>query len=419
MAKKITPGVILSSRFVFSDQQFHQYIDYIDRSEAVRSNAYSLYSAYTDYMDNPEKQRKTGLNTKSERASALFTETKDRMTLREKQELKQQFIKAQQAGSPMWQNVISFTNEFLEQNGMYDHASGLLDEEKIRTVTRLAMEEMLKDESMEASAVWSASIHYNTDNIHVHIAVVEPTPTRKKKEYSYTKPDGTTETKVEFRGSIKKKTFERMKSQVVNHIVDRAPELTKINDIIRKDIVAEKREHLSTRDTQLRGAFLNLYRKLPENRRFWQYNMNALHSIRPQIDHFTKMYLSLYHRKDLSELNHSLMEQEKFLKSVYGSGKEKLYKNYADNKMKELYTRMGNAVLRELRDYDKTIRAGQQSSRSSISARQRLKEKGALARNRSSSLYHLKKAFRKDYLQAKNLMQFNNLQQQIEQEIEQ
>lgn len=181
--KKITPGVILASRFVFSARQFREYIDYIDRSEAVRSDAYSLYSAYTDYMDNPTKQKHTGLNTKSDRASALFTATKDSLTNTEKQEVKKQFVKAQQAGSPMWQNVISFTNEFLEQNGLLDHPSGLLDEEKIRDVTRAAMTEMFQAEKMEGAAIWSASIHYNTDNIHVHIAVVEPTPTRKKKEY--------------------------------------------------------------------------------------------------------------------------------------------------------------------------------------------------------------------------------------------
>lgn len=417
MEEKVTPGVILKSKFVFSDQKFQEYIDYIDRPEAIRSDAYSLYSDFTDYMDNPEKQRRTGLSTRSDRAAALFTATKDRLTHNEKEQLKKQFVKAQQAGSPMWQNVISFTNDFLEQNGLYDPSTGLLDEEKIRTVTRLAMEEMMKDEKMAGNAVWSASIHYNTDNIHVHIAVVEPTPTRKKKEFKHVKPDGSTESKVEFQGSLRKGTFEKMKSKIVNNIVDRAPELTKINDIIRKDIVAEKRDHLSTRDEQLRGAFLNLYRKLPENRRSWQYNMNALHGVRPQIDQFTKLYLDLYHKKDFAELTRRLKDQQDFLKSVYGAGKTELYKNYAATKTKDLYTRMGNAVLRELREYDKTIRSERNHFRKSMSAKQRLREKGVQARSRSSGVYNLKKAFRKDYLQAKNLMAFERLQQEIEQEI--
>ena len=45
-----------------------------------------------------------------------------------------------------------------------------------------AVSKMLKSEGLE-NAVWSAAIHFNTDNIHVHIAAVEPEPMRKKKEY--------------------------------------------------------------------------------------------------------------------------------------------------------------------------------------------------------------------------------------------
>lgn len=414
--KKNSPGVILKSKFVFSDKKFSEYIEYIDRSEAVRSNAYFLYSVYTDYMDNPEKQRNSGLNTKSDRAAALFTATKDSLTADDKQELKQQFIKAQKAGSPMWQNVISFTNEFLERNGMYESSTSLLDEAKIRTVTRLAMEEMLKDEKMAGAAIWSASIHYNTDNIHVHIAVVEPTPTRKKKEYKYEKEDGTTETKVQFQGALGKKAFGRMKSKIVNNIVDRSPELTQINDIIRKNIVAEKRQRIASRDENLRGAFLNLYRMMPKDRHLWQYSMNALLPVRSQIDQFTKLYIDLYHKEDFAELTCRLEDQEKFLKSVYGEGKQELYKRYAVTKTKDLYTRMGNAVLRELREYDRVVRGELSLRHKKMPSKQKLKEKGALVRKRSATISNLKKAFHKDFTETKNLMEFERLQQEIEQE---
>ena len=418
MEEKVSPGVVLTSRFVFSDDKFFEYIEYIDRPEAVRSDAYFLYSVYTDYMDNPEKQQRTGLNTKSERAAAPFTATKDNLTAAEKQALKQQFIKAQSAGSPMWQNVISFTNEFLEGNGLLDQATGLLDEEKIRTVTRQAMEEMLQDEGMAGAAVWSASIHYNIDNIHVHIAVVEPTPTRKKKEYKYVKEDGTEGTKMQFQGALKKKTFGKMKSKVVNNIIDREPELTQINEIIRTNIVAEKKQHSVSRDENLRGAFLNLYRLLPKDRKLWNYNTNALVKIRPQIDQFTQLYIDLYHKDDFAELTRKLEDQEKFLKSVYGAGKQNLYKRYAITKTQDLYTRMGNAVLRELRGYDKVVRAERSLRRKKMPAKQKLREKGGLVRQRTSTVCNLKKAFRKDYVEAKNLMEYSRLQQEIEQENE-
>lgn len=42
---------------------------------------------------------------------------------------------------------------------------------------------MLVNEGLE-NAVWSGAIHYNTDNLHVHVAVVEPVPQRMVKEYT-------------------------------------------------------------------------------------------------------------------------------------------------------------------------------------------------------------------------------------------
>jgi len=198
-----------------------------------------------------------------------------------------------------------------------------------------------------------------------------------------------------------------MKSKVVNNIVDRSPELQKINGIIRDNIVTVKRGRSSYRDKKLRGMFLNLYRTLPDDRRLWFYNMNALSSVRPEIDRFTKAYISMYHKQDFEELTRKLNEQQEFLRSVYGTGKEELYKNYSKTKIKDLYTRMGNAVLRELRNYDKKIYPRHIKKKA---------EKGATKYRGSSALYNLKKALKKDYGSAKNQIEFERLQQDIETE---
>lgn len=411
MAEKAnSPGVILKSKYVFSKNKFSEYINYIDRPAAVRSNAYGLYSVYADYLDNPAK-RSPGFNPESKKASPIFTATKDQLTMNEKRELKKRFSIAQKNDSPMWQQVISFTNDFLEKYGLYDSKTGRLDEDKIRFVTRLAMQEELKDEKMDGAAVWSAAVHYNTDNIHIHIAIVEPYPTRTRKEFSVWDKDGTRKRQVQFKGSMSKKTFLGMKSKVVNNIVDRAPELTKINDIIRKDIVAEKRNHSSSRDKKLRGAFLNLYTSLPQDKRLWQYNMNALTGIRPQIDDFTKLYIDLYHHDDYKDLLQSLNEQQAFLKSVYGSGKQELYKDYAKTKIQDLYTRMGNAVLHELKEYSKSMTAAGRVHSQKQPYQKHLPRSAA-------GIYNLKKALKKDYESAKNQTAYERLQQDIEQEEE-
>lgn len=399
---KSAPGVILTSKYVFSSQKFSEYINYINRPSATRSKAYGLYSVYADYMDDPKK-RPPGFNPASEKASSLFTITKDKLTDKEKQELKHQFEVAQKNDSPMWQQVISFTDEFLEKYGLYDRASGRLDEGRIRYVTRLAMQEEMEDENMDGAAVWSAAIHYNTDNIHVHIAVVEPYPTRKRKEFFVPGKPGV---KKQIKGNMNPRTFSKMKSKIVNNIVDRAPELQKINDIIRNNIVAEKRSHSSYRDLRLYGTFIKLYNRMPRDRRLWKYNMNALHDMRPEIDSFTRLYIDMYHNEDFLELKKRLQIQQGFLKSVYGSGKQKLYQNYAKTKMNDLYTRMGNAVLRELMEYDKALHNGKKS-----------KGKNHSARN-SSGLYGLKKALKEDYIQARNQAAFRTLQHDIEYEQE-
>lgn len=82
----------------------------------------------------------------------------------------------------MWQTVISFDNRWLENNGLYNSETKLLDENRLQGITRSAFQKMLEKENLQ-NAVWSAAIHYNTDNIHVHIATVDPEPMRESKEY--------------------------------------------------------------------------------------------------------------------------------------------------------------------------------------------------------------------------------------------
>lgn len=116
------------------------------------------------------------------KSTGLFTRDKDNLMFEEKRELKAVFETAQRNESLMWQTVISFDNQWLENNGLYDQKNSILDEQKLKEVARLAINRMLKNEGLD-HAVWSAAIHYNTDNIHIHVATVEPFPIREKIVY--------------------------------------------------------------------------------------------------------------------------------------------------------------------------------------------------------------------------------------------
>lgn len=168
MRNDISAGCVVVTEFVTSNSSiFSGYIDYMDRENAVRNEHISDFSVYTDYMGNPEK------------TTDLFTANSNHLSAKEKQGYKHLYEKAQDNGSPMWQTVISFDNRWLEEHGLFDSESGIVAKNSLMNYTREAVGEMLKSEGLE-NAIWTAAFHYNTDNLHVHIATVEPTPTRKK-----------------------------------------------------------------------------------------------------------------------------------------------------------------------------------------------------------------------------------------------
>ncbi|PHE04598.1 hypothetical protein COF62_31055 [Bacillus toyonensis] len=325
----VTPGVVLKTKFVLpSSDAFQNYIDYVDREEAkgeVKLNP-KMFETYQDYMGDSEK------------TSALFTEHAKRLTESEKKSLKEMFKTAHENGSIMWQDVISFHNPWLEKQGIYDEKTKTLDEKKLMDVTRLAMKEMQKREGLEKSSIWSAAIHFNTDNIHIHVATVEPFPTRE-------------------RGKRKPKTLDAMKGKVVSNLLDRKQEQKQINDLIRNNMVGRKKEDsvFDWRNQHLKPLFLQIYKQLPSDKRQWQYSYNTIQPLKPEIDELSRRYIQHHHKKDYDQFLQKLDKEVKVFKEAYGEGKydKKQYENYKTNKINDLYKRMGNAFLQEMKAYDK------------------------------------------------------------------
>ena len=345
MENKINAGVVVATQFVSSENEvFTGYIDYICRDEAVRNSntdKYVIdefkneYGTYIDYMDNPEK------------TTGLFTDSKDNLSQEEKQKLKKVFETAKDNESLMWQTVISFDNRWLEENGLYDSKSLILDENKLKECTRGCMKKMLSKENMNESSCWSASIHYNTDNIHVHIATVEPIPTREKIK--------TGKFAGEYKGKFKQSSIELGKSFVVNNIISQQKENQMINEIIRNNIAGSEVKNLIGTDDKLYEQFLNIREMLPPDKRTWQYNNNKIKHVIPFIDEFSSKYIDEYFKADFEKLKTALKIQEKKYSTAYGSG-EKRNNNLYENKMKDLYYRLGNHVLKEIKNYDNEIK---------------------------------------------------------------
>ena len=296
---KIKAGVVVVTKFCRAGSSvFASYINYIDRKEAVRTENDYKYNLYQDYMSNPEK------------TTGLFTEFSDLKTDAEKKELKRVFEKAQENDSLMWQTVISFDNRWLEENGLYQSKDRVLDEERLKGITRSAVRKMLEKEGLQ-NAVWSAAVHYNTDNIHIHIASVEPHPMREKKAYiQYEEKmvngrmckqpildqNGKPVVKREYKGTFKPKSIEACRREVVNEIIREKENNLKINSIIRDSIVKQKREHPLAKDKELCSLFFKLYRDMPDcNRNMWNYNNPIMNPQKKQIDAISQKYIEKYH----------------------------------------------------------------------------------------------------------------------------
>ena len=372
-------GVINKVKFIRNgSSKFKNFIDYIDRSEATRKKNFDKYSAYNNYMGNPEK------------IGSLFTKDKHSLTEKEVKKLKKDFDKAQLNGSNMWQEVFSFDNEFLEANGLYDSENGALDEEKIQEATRRAMEELSKREGFK-DLTWSASLHYNTDNIHVHIASVEINPSRE-------------------RGKFKPRTLYNMKSSFVNSLLDKQKDLDKINLLIRDNLIQGKKEMSFKEDIEMRKMVKEIVKKLPSDKRQWHYNYNSMQEVRPLIDNLTKYYIETYKKDEFKELVDRLEKEDKFYREVYGKRKVETT-TYKDNKIQDLYTRMGNTILKEIKEYVK------EEDLKSQKKFENLQEKWEINRNiiiTKQSISMMKKSLNDDINSMKNQREYEKLQNSIE-----
>lgn len=374
-------GVVFRTKYVLpNDQLFQGYIDYINRSEAQRNNAYNLYSAYAEeYMDDPLKQQS---DNQPERTSALFTENKDNLSAAEKNELKSKFEEAQKNQSVLWQPLFSFKREFLIEYGILDAKTGFLDESRLRDVTRIAMKELLKSEGLEESALWTASIHYNTKHIHIHTAIVEPNPTR---EIFKTTKDG----HIERKGKFKKNTIEKTKSKFVNTLVDRSKSHQRINDIVRNNLVAGIKATPLYKDKAFKLSFLELYHSLPDDKRKWQYRMNALKKdIRPKIDAVTNNFIETYCKEKFNSLCKELDDEVKFQNKAYGGN----HTEYKKNELDDMYARMGNALLKQIKDYDRLLNAKKHIKRSNLSQKQKLQKYNQLIKEKKGNKKHKSQA---------------------------
>lgn len=378
----------------------------ITKTEFEQPNNKQSYSNYVNYVNREETQNKFDNEFKHDiylhyvfdesKTQSMFNNEKNFMNKYDINELKNSFKNAQDNNGIMWKEVISFDNDTLIKEGLYNNKSKMLDEQKFRTSTRKMMDKFQDKEGLKNNFKWGASIHYNTDNIHIHVAGVEDNVSRG-------------------RGKIKQSTIDDMKSTFANDLFDISGERKAINEFIRDRIVKGLKE---SNEFQFDKSFKKQTQKIhdqlkdvPLNQ--WNYNNNSLKNIRPDIDKLSDMYIQKYHSKEFDGFKDKLVQQSNIYKSTYGENSN--YKNYVNTKIDDLYSRSGNTIIKNIKQlhqnpnfYNRNYsneKSFLKNSNLNKSNAFKYKFKSRIAFNNSIS--QIKKGLKKDFETEKNIREYD------------
>lgn len=305
---------------------FAGYIDYMDRDAAkINTTKEKLnFNGFIDYMDRD-----------GAKGSGLFSNSDYNIPLDEVDKIKEIFNYVDKNENFMWRFTFSFEEGFLEKLGL--KGEGFIREDVLQDITKKTMQTVTNKGNFLDSH-WVGEIHHNTDNTHIHVALVDP---------SLTKDKG-------FISGITKVAKSFMANELM-HFDD--PTIKKrqneITEIIREEIIPARRNSLKEllSSTSDRDLFLEIFSKLPEDRKHWHYNMNSISDLRPLIDEYTSRFLVREFKDELEDLV-SLLKEQGEVQSRYYGGKEVYKAIYVENKIKDLYSRLGNVVLNEMRNLE-------------------------------------------------------------------
>lgn len=300
-------------------RQMDKYIDYMTRKKAILEN-----------KDN-------------EIVNGAFSNSKRFITQKDVKKIKESVVEAKNNNSVMFQDVISFDNDFLEREGYYDPKTNQLNENILYEATKSMMEKLKEKEGL-IDPFWFATIHRNTEHIHIHVTSMERENTREIMEY---------EGVLQARGKRKQSTLDDMIFRFGSKMLDRTNEFEKISKL-RKDVPLEIKE--SVRDTLLRVCIDNntkynndLEKYLAELKKEIPINTRGYNELpketKEKVDRVTE-----YLTKD-NPKRHEYDNMTKKIDQLYQDTYGKRYspeKYYEDRKI-DLNGRMGNAVVSQIK----------------------------------------------------------------------
>lgn len=362
MSEQTSPAINLISDFKVGSskgESYKKFINYIS-TEKNKKNVKkpdienNLFDKYLDYMSVDKLKKKQGYNKENVKKRTTMSFNSEHEFIEEKEmiRLKNKFQEANKKNHVMYQDVVSFDNQFLKDNHLFNESLDKLDEPKIKKATRRMINQMIKDNKMDKNnTFWCANIHYDTDNIHIHIATSEEKNTRTTiKEGKF---------KGQYKGKRTSKTIRNMKSTFANSINQDIGLMKEFDELKRemKDNVKEKIKNKKYHSYSIKSILKqkkdldDLVEKLPPLNETWSYNSKKIKPIQSEIDQYIDNYISQFYSESEKRVDEILDQQASNYKRLYGENSK--YNDYKKNKKDRLKSDVGNAFLKELKAIEK------------------------------------------------------------------
>lgn len=323
-----------------ADDGFQKYISYMTRKGALRDQ--EVLSKQDEQEISRLDKALKDLDFSSNNLNTLpgvFSADKSTVSVNDLKTVKEKMTGGQKHGSILWQDVVSFDNQFLIDKGVLSPETDTLDEELLKKASYKMMETFQKKEKLN-NPYWFASIHRNREHIHIHFATIEAGNSRDIQESGELQP----------RGMRKLSTIDSMKSAFTNEMLnmdDLLDRITKQRNQVRKNIQTAYLDKVNDHSFQI--VLNDFVRTLPEDRRKWNYGSLSVNQ-KKKLNNLVDM--TLVNDQEYVDLKESIKRYSENRIDMYGQT-TRSQKDYEKNKLAEIQKRNGNAILSELKKTDR------------------------------------------------------------------
>ena len=297
----------LEERRFYSSIKDDDYLKYVNKGSNEKLD-------YVEYSGNKEKSHGV-FNEKGLMTSEMIKEMRTML---------------RNTDSPIWHGVISFTQEFGETYcNTFEKAFELMKNELPKFFENAGL--------IPENIVWYAGLHENTDNKHIHLSFFEKEPLRNKqghKEVCFSD------------GIIPIKAINKFKISAEIRLL----QITKEIQLARKTLTDEMKKDMKLGDYM--KHINSLYFSLPHEHRM-SYDSENIKPYKEQIDMVVNAIIMSNEdlQRKFNDFQSFIVKRDYEIKEAYKrinvDYKDKLL---FDKCMDDIYRRLGNIVLRTIRD---------------------------------------------------------------------